>query len=93
MQPSSSFSEPNVKGTVVKPQGVEEDNVSLKWKVLYLVKKENNVSDDTDLLRFNNSGSNLRAMKICCTGHAEFRSRSVGRHRIWLFDSASSTLG
>lgn len=46
MQPSSSFSEPNVKGTAVKPQGVEEDNVSLKWKVLYLVKKENNVSDD-----------------------------------------------
>ena len=46
MQPSSSFSEPNVKSTAVKPQGVEEDNVSLKWKVLYLVKKENNVSDD-----------------------------------------------
>ncbi|CAN7046009.1 unnamed protein product [Brassica rapa subsp. trilocularis] len=45
-EPSSSFSEPNVKGTVVKPQGVEDDNVSLKWKVLYLVKKENNVSDD-----------------------------------------------
>ncbi|WZZ42926.1 hypothetical protein YC2023_039185 [Brassica napus] len=41
---------------------------------------KNNVDErKTDLLRFNNSGSNLRPMKICCTGHAEFRSRSVGR--------------
>ncbi|WZZ73875.1 hypothetical protein YC2023_085245 [Brassica napus] len=49
---------------------------------------KNNVDErKTDLLRFNNSGSNLRPMKIYCTGHAEFRSKSVGRRRIWLFDS------
>ena len=35
-----------MRGTAVKSQGVEEDNVSLKWEVAYLVKKENNVSDD-----------------------------------------------
>ena len=35
-----------MRSTAVKPQGVEEDNVSLKWEVRYLIKKENNVSDD-----------------------------------------------